>query len=155
MRKTNCCSFESLSALYARLFTTNSFSMSFTTYQQLHLRIIQNVAIIQMLLSTCACSVAFLLTAFASLLIYIYMQLEIFCIASCTTNVTQRQRKHKHTLAVLTSQHALVVPGVTFLSTCLCSVAFLPAATSHGGVSPQSLFLVSVSNTANREGIFT
>ena len=67
MRKTNCCSFESLSALYARLCTTNSFSMSFTTYQQLHVRIIQNVTIIQMLLSTCACSVAFLLTAFAAL----------------------------------------------------------------------------------------
>ena len=92
MRKTNCCSFESLSALYARLFTTNSFSMSFTTYQQPHVRITQNVAIIQMLLSTCACSVAFLLTAFAALLIYIYMQLKIFCIASCTTKVTQRQR---------------------------------------------------------------
>ena len=68
-----CCSFESLSALYARLFTTNSFSMSFTTYQQPHVRITQNVAIIQMLLSSCACSVAFLLTAFAALLIYIYI----------------------------------------------------------------------------------
>lgn len=51
--------------------------MSFTTYQQLHVRIIQNVAIIQMLLSTCACSVAFLRTAFAALLLYIYIYISI------------------------------------------------------------------------------